>query len=82
MAKKRKAREPVAKIRTYLKYGFANTRIESYYCPRCRHLLNAGIQITSQDIVTSAGSGLDLTGYLERARDNRICRGRYGDEPL
>ena len=42
MAKKRKAREPVAKTRTYLKYGFANTMIESYYCPRCRHLLNAG----------------------------------------
>ena len=37
MFKKRKARKPIAKKSTYLKYGF-----EYYRCPRCKNILNAG----------------------------------------
>ncbi len=36
------ARRPVPKTTTYLKYGFAVTEDECFYCPRCRRILNAG----------------------------------------
>lgn len=36
------ARKPAASIDTYLKYGFVITEQESYHCPRCSHILNAG----------------------------------------
>lgn len=34
--------KPVQKSEIYTKYGFVDTRVENYYCPRCRHLLSAG----------------------------------------
>lgn len=42
MIKKRKARKPIARKITYLKYGFVITEHENHYCPRCNHVLNAG----------------------------------------
>ncbi|RKJ46535.1 hypothetical protein D7X98_04040 [bacterium 1XD8-76] len=39
---KGKARRPVSKTETYLKYGFVITEIKSYYCPRCGSILSAG----------------------------------------
>ena len=42
MFKKRKARKPIAKKSTYLKYGFVITEHEYYHCPRCKNILNAG----------------------------------------
>ena len=42
MVKKRKARKPIARKITYLKYGFVITEHENHYCPRCNHVLNAG----------------------------------------
>lgn len=36
------ARRPVPRTETYLKYGFAITECELYYCPRCGDGLNAG----------------------------------------
>lgn len=40
--KKRKAKKPIPRIRTYLKYGFVITDQECHHCPRCNHILNAG----------------------------------------
>ena len=40
--KKRKARKPIPRIRTYLKYGFVITENEYHHCPRCNNILNAG----------------------------------------
>ena len=37
-----RARKPIAKIDTYLKYGFVITEHEYYHCPKCKHTLNAG----------------------------------------
>lgn len=42
MIKKRKARKPIARKITYLKFGFVITECENHYCPRCNHVLNAG----------------------------------------
>lgn len=42
MSKKRKARKPIARKITYLKFGFVITEQENHYCPRCNHVLNAG----------------------------------------
>jgi len=42
MIKKSKARKPIAREITYLKYGFVITKTENHYCPRCNHALNAG----------------------------------------
>lgn len=42
MIKKRKARKPIAREITYLKFGFVITEHENHYCPRCNHILNAG----------------------------------------
>lgn len=42
MIKKRKARKPIARKITYLKFGFVITEQENHYCPRCNHVLNAG----------------------------------------
>lgn len=39
---KRRAIRPIAKVRTYLKYGFVITEHEFYFCPRCGSGLNAG----------------------------------------
>ena len=36
------ARKPISRKRTYLKFGFVITETESYYCPTCSHVLNAG----------------------------------------
>ena len=33
---------PIPKTETYLKFGFVITKVEHYYCPRCRHLIDAG----------------------------------------
>lgn len=40
--KKNKAREPISRIETYIKYGFVVIEHENYICPRCRNVLNAG----------------------------------------
>lgn len=37
-----RALKPISKVETYLKYGFVIMEHESYYCPGCRHVLNAG----------------------------------------
>lgn len=42
MLKKRKARKPVIRKTTYLKFGCVITEHENHYCPRCGHVLNAG----------------------------------------
>lgn len=42
MSKKRKARKPILRKITYLKFGFVITEHENHYCPRCNHILNAG----------------------------------------
>lgn len=42
MSKKRKARKPIARKITYLKFGFVITERENHYCPRCNRVLNAG----------------------------------------
>lgn len=42
MVKKKKAKKPIAREITYLKYGFVRTKCENYHCPRCNHVLNAG----------------------------------------
>jgi len=42
MLKKRRSRKPVARTETYLKYGFVITEHEYQYCPKCKHVLNAG----------------------------------------
>lgn len=42
MLKKRKAKKPIARNSTYLKFGFVITEHESHHCPRCNHILNAG----------------------------------------
>lgn len=42
MIKKRKARKPIAREITYLKFGFVITEHEYQHCPRCNHILNAG----------------------------------------
>lgn len=42
MSKKRKARKPIAREITYMKFGFVITEHENHYCPRCSHVLNAG----------------------------------------
>lgn len=34
MVKKRKARKPIARKITYLKYGFVITEHENHHCPR------------------------------------------------
>lgn len=39
---KNKVISPIAKVNTYLKYGFALTEHEFYSCPRCGSILNAG----------------------------------------
>ncbi len=35
-------KKPVPKAETYLKYGFVMIEHESYLCPTCSHVLNAG----------------------------------------
>ena len=42
MNKKKKARKPIARKITYLKFGFVITEHENHYCPSCNHVLNAG----------------------------------------
>lgn len=42
MSKKRKARKPIARKITYLKFGFVISEHENYYCPRCSNVLSAG----------------------------------------
>jgi len=42
MIKKRKARKPIVRKITYLKFGFVITEHENHCCPRCNHVLNAG----------------------------------------
>lgn len=42
MFKKKKARKPVTRKSTYLKFGFVVTEHECHYCPRCKSVLNAG----------------------------------------
>ena len=42
MVKKRKARKPIARKITYLKYGFVITECKKYLCPRCGTILSAG----------------------------------------
>ena len=81
MAKKRKAREPVAKTRTYLKYGFVQ-KLKVITVP------DAGIYwgqvlITSQDTVISADSGLHLIMFYGKSqRQSGTWRGGMGYEPL
>lgn len=36
------ARRPIAKTKSYLKYGFVITECEVYHCPKCGGVLNAG----------------------------------------
>lgn len=36
------ARKPISRMDTYSKYGFVIIERESYHCPRCSHVLNAG----------------------------------------
>ncbi|MEZ3515149.1 MAG: hypothetical protein K1W37_07745 [Lachnospiraceae bacterium] len=42
MDKKKKARKPIARKNTYLKFGFVITEHEYQHCPRCNHILDAG----------------------------------------
>lgn len=42
MLKKKRAKKPIVRKSTYLKYGFVLTEHENLYCPRCNHILNAG----------------------------------------
>ena len=37
------ARSPVIKNGTYKKFGFVVTLSQYCYCPRCNHILNAGL---------------------------------------
>ncbi len=39
---KNKARKPILKKKTYLKYGFVVMEHEGCFCPRCGDILNAG----------------------------------------
>lgn len=39
---KSRARKPISKVKSYLKYGFVITEHEYHFCPRCGKLLNAG----------------------------------------
>lgn len=42
MSKKRKARKPIARENSYLKFVFVITEHENHYCPRCNHVLDSG----------------------------------------
>lgn len=39
---KGRARKPVSKLETYLKFGYVATERECHLCPRCGNVLNAG----------------------------------------
>lgn len=42
MSKKRRARKPIVRKNTYLKFGFVITEHENHYCSRCNHVLDSG----------------------------------------
>ena len=85
MNDKRKAMEPISKIRTYLKYGFVITDHEYQYCPRCNHVLNAGHNYQPK-YFDHCGQKLDLSrlkwkedkeiGFAERSDMNEPIKNR------
>lgn len=61
MIKKRKARKPIPRIKTYLKYGLVITEHEYQHCPRCNHILNVGPNYQPK-YCDQCGQKLDFSG--------------------
>ena len=82
MIKKRKARKPITRVRTYLKYGFVITEHEYQYCPRCNHVLNAGPHYQPK-YCDQCGQKLDLSS-VKWKEDKETCFAERSDvnEPI
>lgn len=82
MAKKKKAKKPILRISAYLKFGFVITEHEYYYCPRCKHILNAGRNYQPK-YCDRCGQKLDFSG-IKWKEDKEIgySGGRNMDESV
>lgn len=67
---KNKARKPVLKKSTYLKYGFVVMECEDCLCPRCRGVLNAGPNYQPR-YCSRCGQKINFTG-IEWAEEKQL----------
>lgn len=76
------SKKPVSRLESYLKYGFVRTEHESYYCPKCANILNAGPDYQPQ-YCSQCGCKLDFTG-IEWRKDRELGFLERGDayEPI
>lgn len=63
MLKKRKARMPITRKNIYLKFGFIITEHEIHHCPRCNHILNAGVNYQPK-YCDQCGQKIRFTGII------------------
>ncbi|MCM1179961.1 MAG: hypothetical protein NC347_06875 [Clostridium sp.] len=76
------ARKPIPKMGTYLKYGFVITEHESYLCPRCMSILNAGPNYQPR-YCDQCGQKIDFSGIVWKAdRELGYAERREAYEPV
>lgn len=82
MSKKRKARRPIPRIRTYLKYGFVVTEHEYHYYPRCNNILNAGPNYQPK-YCDQCGQKLNFSSVVwKQDKELKFSEGRDTYEPI
>ena len=60
---KNKGLKPIIRTESYLKYGFIKTECESYYCPKCGFVLNAGPNY-KPNFCSNCGQRIDFSGTI------------------